>query len=63
MKPKFQRKRIWTPAETEFVATNYKNGMSAEQIARKLKRTKNEVIGKAYRTIVPKEKSLTLGVE
>ena len=45
-----------------FVAANYKNGMTAEQIAQRLKRTRNEVIGKAYRTIVPKEKSLTRGV-
>lgn len=63
MKPKLQRKRIWTPAETAYVAANYKNGMTAEQIAQRLKRTRNEVIGKAYRTIVPKEKSLTRGVE
>ena len=62
MKPKLQRKRIWTPAEMAFVAANYKNGMTAEQIAQRLKRTRNEVIGKAYRTIVPKEKSLTRGV-
>ncbi len=63
MKPKLQRKRIWTPAEMAFVAANYKNGMTAEQIAKRLKRTRNQVIGKAYRTLVPNEKSPTRGVE
>lgn len=63
MKPKLQRKRIWTPAETAYVAANYKNGMTAEQIAKTLKRTKNEVIGKAYRTLVPNKKSHTRGIE
>ena len=44
-------------------AANYKNGMTAEQIAKRLKRTRNQVIGKAYRTLVPNEKSPTRGVE
>jgi len=63
MKPTLHRKKIWTAAETVFVVANYKNGMTAEQIAKTLKRTKNEVIGKAYRTLIPKEKSPTRGIE
>lgn len=63
MRTRILRKRIWTAAETAFVAANYKNGMSASRIAKTLKRTKNEVIGKAYRTLIPKEKSPTRGVE
>jgi len=56
MRTRILRKRIWTAAETAFVVANYNRGMTAGQIAKTLKRTRNEVIGKAYRTIVPKRK-------
>ena len=57
------RKDVWTADETAFVVANYNRGMTAGQIAKTLKRTKNEVIGKAYRTLIPKEKSPTRGLE
>ncbi len=63
MRTRILRKRIWTAAETAFVVANYNRGMTAGQIAKTLKRTRNEVIGKAYRTLIPKEKSPTRGIE
>jgi hypothetical protein len=42
MRTRILRKRIWTAAETAFVVANYNRGMTAGQIAKTLKRTKNE---------------------
>ena len=48
-RPAKSRRHIWTDDDIAILATLASNGLTAQQIARRLKTTKNSVIGKCQR--------------